>query len=85
MPASYTLYELNEYIRRVIALNFAEPIWVSCEISQVKEVRGNVYLDLVYHDEKSQDITAQISASIWYKSYLFLKTNQKILCVSQRD
>jgi|JI10StandDraft_1071094.scaffolds.fasta_scaffold03347_20 exodeoxyribonuclease VII large subunit len=74
MPASYTLYELNEYIRRVIALNFAEPIWVSCEISQVKEVRGNVYLDLVYHDEKSQDITAQISASIWYKSYLFLKT-----------
>lgn len=73
MPASYSLYELNEYIRRVIALNFAEPIWVSCEISQVKEVRGNVYLDLIHHDEKTQDITAQISASIWYKSYLFLK------------
>jgi exodeoxyribonuclease VII large subunit len=73
MPASFTLFELNEYIRRVIALNFQEPIWVNCEISQIKEVRGNVYLDLVYHDEASGDITAQISASIWYKSYLFIK------------
>jgi exodeoxyribonuclease VII large subunit len=73
MSASYSLFELNEYIRRVIALNFAEPIWVNCEISQVKEVRGNVYLDLIYQDEKTGDITAQVSASIWYKSYLFIK------------
>lgn len=73
MPTSYSLYELNEYIRRVVALNFSEPIWVNAEISSVKEVRGNVYLDLVYHDEKTNDINAQISAGIWYKSYLFLK------------
>lgn len=73
MPQSYSLYELNEYIRRVIALNFTEPIWVNAEISQIKEVRGNVYLDLVYHDAKTNEITAQISAGIWYKSYLFLK------------
>ena len=73
MRQSYSLYELNEYVRRVISLNFPEPIWVNCEISQVKEVKGNVYLDLIYHDEKSGDITAQISANIWYKSNLFLK------------
>lgn len=73
MPASYSLYELTEYIRRVIALNFTEPIWVNCEISQIKEVRGNVYLDLVYHDETTNEVTAQMSANIWYKSYLFLK------------
>ncbi len=73
MQASYSLYELNEYIRRVLALNFTEPIWVNCEISQIKEVRGNVYLDLIHHDEKTQEITAQISANIWYKSFLFLK------------
>ena len=73
MPASYTLYELNEYIRRVIALNFPEPIWVNCEIAQIKEVRGNVYLDLVHHDQESGEITAQTSANIWFKSYLFLK------------
>ncbi|MBK9735378.1 MAG: exodeoxyribonuclease VII large subunit [Saprospiraceae bacterium] len=73
MPASYSLYELNEYIRRVLALNFTEPIWVNCEIAQIKEVRGNVYLDLIHHDEKTNEITAQISANIWYKSFLFLK------------
>lgn len=73
MRTSYTLYELNEYIKRVIALNFPEPLWISCEISQVKEVRGNVYLDLVHHDEESDEIKAQISAQIWYKSYLFIK------------
>jgi len=73
MPQSYTLYELNEYIKRVIALNFAESVWINCEISQVKEVRGNVYLDLVHHDDKTDEIKAQISANIWYKSYLFIK------------
>ena len=73
MPASYSLFELNEYIRRVVALNFPEPIWVHCEIAQIKEVRGNVYLDLVHHDETTDEVTAQISANIWYKSYLFLK------------
>ncbi len=73
MRQSYSLYELNEYIRRVISLNFTEPIWVNCEISQVKEVKGNVYLDLVYHDEITGDITAQLSGNIWFKSYLFLK------------
>ena len=73
MRQSYSLYELNEYIRRVISLNFTESVWVNCEISQIKEVRGNVYLDLVCHDDKTGEITAQISANIWYKSYLFLK------------
>ncbi|HRG41840.1 MAG TPA: exodeoxyribonuclease VII large subunit, partial [Saprospiraceae bacterium] len=68
MPSSYSLYELNEYIRRVIALNFAEPIWVNAEISQIKEVRGNVYMDLVYHDDQTNEIKAQISAGIWFKS-----------------
>ncbi|MBK9256435.1 MAG: exodeoxyribonuclease VII large subunit [Saprospiraceae bacterium] len=70
---SYSLYELNEYIRRVVALNFTEPVWINCEISQVKESRGNVYLDLIESDEKTQEVKAQISATIWYKSFLFLK------------
>jgi len=74
MRASFSLFELNEYIKRVIALNFPEPIWVHAEISQWKEVRGNVYLDLVCHDEKNGDVNAQLSATIWYKNYLFIKS-----------
>ncbi|MDF1698921.1 MAG: exodeoxyribonuclease VII large subunit, partial [Saprospiraceae bacterium] len=70
---SYSLYELNEYIKRVIALNFTETIWVNAEVGQVKEVRGQVYMDLVQHSEEENQITAQASAIIWYKSYLFIR------------
>jgi exodeoxyribonuclease VII large subunit len=70
---AYTLYELNEYIRRVIALNFEEPVWIQAEISQYKEVRGQSYLDLVEHDENNGSIKAQSSAVIWYKTHLFIK------------
>lgn len=70
---SYSLFELNEYIKRVIALNFNEPVWIKCEISQVNEVRGNWYLDLVEKEETSDTVIAQSSAVIWYKSFLFIK------------
>jgi exodeoxyribonuclease VII large subunit len=85
MPSSYSLYELNEYIKRVIALNFPEPIWVNCEIAQIKEVKGNVYLDLIHHDDTTNDVTAQMSAVIWYKSYLFIKNKLGTLLPSLLD
>ena len=69
---SHSLFEVNEYVKRVLALNFAEPIWINCEISQIKEVRGNYYLELVEQNE-SEEVIAQASAVIWYKSFLFLK------------
>ena len=70
---SYSLHELNEYIRQVIALNFTEAIWVNAEVGQVKEVRGQVYLDLVQQSEEENQIIAQAQAAIWYKSYLFIR------------
>ncbi len=70
---AYTLYDLNEYIRRVIALNFEEPIWIQCEIGQCKESRGQYYLELIEKDEASGEIKAKSSAIIWYKTFLFIK------------
>ncbi len=70
---TYSLYELNEYIRRVIALNFEEAIWIECEISQVSSVRGNVYMDLIQKGDENEDIIAKASAQIWYKSRLFIE------------
>lgn len=70
---AYSLYEVNEYIKRVIALNFQEPVWIECEISQVKEVRGQVYLNLIQTAEDSDEVIAQNSATIWYKQFLFIK------------
>lgn len=79
---STTLYELNEYLKRVVALNFQEPVWISCEISQVNEVRGQVYLEVIQQEEESETVIAQSNAVIWYKSYLFLKSKLKELLPS---
>ena len=70
---SYSLFELNEYIKRVIALNFAEPIWVHAEISQINENRGQYYLNLVEKEADGEQVIAQSAAVIWYKNMLFLK------------
>jgi len=74
-----SLYELNEYIQRVLALNFQETIWVKCEIAQVQEVRGQVYLELIQKEENKDDVIAKSSAIIWYKSYLFIQRKLKDL------
>ncbi len=70
---SYSLYEVNEYIKRVIALNFEEAVWIECEINQINEKRGNYYLQLIEKEEDKDVIKAQASAAIWYRSALFIK------------
>jgi exodeoxyribonuclease VII large subunit len=59
-----TLYELHEHIRRVIALNYREPIWVTAEVAQASMSRGHLYLDLITQTDK-QEITAYASALVW--------------------
>jgi len=59
-----SLFELNEHIRRVIALNFQQPLWVTAEIAQIGGSKGHYYLDLVQKGEAA-DIVAQASAVIW--------------------
>lgn len=70
---SFTLYQVNEYIRRVIALNFKEPIWVEAEISQCNVAKGNYYIDLIDKDENSDQVTANAQANLWQSSYKFIK------------
>ncbi len=65
MNQSLRLYQLNEYIRRVIALNFSESIWINCEIASFRESRGHAYLELIENSEFDHEIIAQASAVIW--------------------
>ena len=65
---SITLHDLNEYIRRVVALNLPEPLWVRCEIAQTKANRGHIYLELVEKEENSDQLKAQASAVVWNRS-----------------
>ena len=70
---AYSLFEVNQYIKRVIALNFEEPIWVECEINQISQSRNNQYLELIEKEEDTDTILARSSATIWYRQYLFIK------------
>ena len=78
---AYSLLELNQYIRRVISLNFDQPIWIECEIGQASFSRGNWYLDLI--QKENNTIAAQCQAMLWANVYFFSKT--QISHSSRRD
>ena len=74
---SYTLYDLNEYIRQVMHLNFPDTLWVKAEVAQIKESRGQYYLTLIQKSEDSEKIIAQIDAMIWGQTYWLLRKRLK--------
>ncbi len=73
MDNTYSLYDLHKYVKQVFALNFEDSVWIHAEISQAKEVRGQVYIDLIEKSENTDDVIAQANAIIQFKSLLFLK------------
>jgi exodeoxyribonuclease VII large subunit len=75
---SYSLYELNEYIRRVLALNFAEALWIRCEIAQMNESGGHLFLDLVQKAEDSDEIVARAEAVIWSRTFKKMRKKPRL-------
>jgi exodeoxyribonuclease VII large subunit len=69
----YSLFELSRHIKRVIALNFDEMIWVRTEILDVKYSRGHTYLELVEKDVATENIRAQSKAIVWAQQFTLLK------------
>ncbi len=73
MP-TYSLFDLQEYIRRVLALNFGEPIWVTAEIAQMSPARGHLFVELVQKGpEADSPLVAQVSAVLWQRDYQRLR------------
>ncbi|HHS95908.1 MAG TPA: exodeoxyribonuclease VII large subunit, partial [Phaeodactylibacter sp.] len=70
---TYSLYEINEFIRRTIALNFPRPIWIEAEIAQANRSRGHLYLQLIQKDEDSEEVLAKSDAVIWASTFVQLK------------
>jgi len=79
MQSSYSLFELNEYIRRVFALNFQDAIWIRCEIAQINASRGHHYLNLIEKSAEGENIIAQSSAVLWASKYRQLRRQHKKL------
>lgn len=74
---SLTLYELNEYIRQVVILNFGQSMWVTCEISQLNVSRKHRYLELIQKDEETESIVARIGAVIWARDFASLRRKHR--------
>ena len=68
-----SLEELNNRIKRVLALNFTSAIWIRAEIASLKVSNGHRYLDLVQKEENSDLILARAQANLWAGNYLLLK------------
>ncbi len=63
---SFSLFELNEHLKRVIAYNLRDTLWINCEISDVGNSKGNVYISLVERDDLR--IKAKADAVIWRRT-----------------
>lgn len=68
---TYSLYELNEFLRRVVALNFSESVWAVAEIGQISLSRGHYYIRLL--EKEDDDIVAELSAVLWSSDFKRLK------------
>lgn len=73
-----SLLELNKYVRRVLALNFAEPLWVAAELAQVSASRGHYYLDLVQQAPGVEQPVAQARANLWMSQLQQLRRNRGV-------
>lgn len=74
-----SLYELNEFIRRVLALNFRELVWIRAEVLQAKFSKEHCYIDLVEKDTERDQVIAQSGAVIWRTTYAKMFLTHKSL------
>ena len=60
-----TLYELNTLVREAIASAMDRDYWVEAELSEVREIRGHCFMELVQKDLFSPTPVARASAKCW--------------------
>ena len=60
-----TLFELNNIVSRVLALDMPGQYWVEAELSELREVRGHCYMDLVQKDALTNTPVARAQARCW--------------------
>ncbi len=60
-----TLVDLQQHLKRVIALNFQTAIWVKAEILKINFSRSHLYIELVEKGNENDHIVAQVNAVIW--------------------
>lgn len=68
-----TLFELNSLVRDVLETTLDSLFWVEAELSEVREVRGHCYMELVQKDIFSATPIARASAKCWKQRWQVLR------------
>jgi len=64
-----TLYELNTLVRDTLALSFPDEYWVTAELSELREVRGHCYMELIQKEAGTNTPVARASAKCWRNTW----------------
>lgn len=72
-PKALSLYELNSMVTQVVDIDLPDEYWVEAELSEVREVRGHCYMELVEKDEFSNTPIARASAKCWASRWSMLR------------
>lgn len=73
MAEVFSLFQLQEHLRRVVALNFSNAVWLDAEIAAYQISKGHHFLSIVEKLEEDGTIVAQADAVIWEGTFLQLK------------
>lgn len=69
MKNTLTLYELNCMVRENLEQAMPDTWWVGAEVSEIREVRGNCYMELVQKDPQGNTPIAKASAKCWRSAW----------------
>ena len=68
-----TLYELNALVRQTIEFEMPDEYWVEAELSEVHEVRGHCYMELIQKEPRNNTPIAKASAKCWAPKWSLVK------------
>lgn len=75
METALTLYELNNLVSEVISSVMLDEYWVEAEISELRVVRGNCYMELVQKAEDTRTPVARASAKCWRTYWILVQSS----------
>lgn len=65
-----SLYELNNLVRETIAVSLTDEYWVEAELSELREVRGHCYMELIQKDLFNNTPVAKAAAKCWKSKWV---------------
>lgn len=69
-----TLYSLNSLVRSAVNNSLPSRYWITGELSEVREtVAGHCYIELVQHDEATDELVAKARGTVWSRVYSLLR------------